>query len=241
MRPFRFKQFSIEQSRSAMKVGTDGVVLGAWCNIQQSDKRVVDIGSGCGVIALMIAQRTIDTKIDGVEIEPESAAEAAQNFASSPWSDRLTLHNTDIQSFAKQHQGEYDHIVTNPPFFVDSLNSPDHERTIARHNIELPFEELIEAVDLLLNEGGRLSIILPIPEMHSFEELAQGVLTPTCRCTLYGREGGAARRMVVEFAKCANFKDQTKEETLTIENRDISVERYSEEYRILTHDFYLKF
>lgn len=234
MRAFQFKKFAVEQSLTAMKVGTDGVLLGAWSRVEGD--RVLDIGSGCGLIALMIAQRNSNATVDGVEINSESAAEAKENFERSPWSDRLNVYNVDIQSY--RSDSKYNHIVTNPPFFLDSLGSPDRDRNIARHSVELSFEDLISAVDRLLSGDGRLSIILPPMEMEHFERIAKDRLKATRRCLVYGREGGALKRILMEFARVSSGVEQ---QSLTLENRDQSENRYSEEYRKLTHDFYLKF
>lgn len=234
MRPFQFKQFAVEQSRTAMKVGTDGVLLGAWCRCDGG--RVLDIGTGCGLIALMVAQRNANAIIDAVEINSDSAAEARANFERSPWGDRLSAYCSDIQSYNALDR--YDHIVTNPPFFLNSLGSPDEGRNVARHSVELSFEDLVAAVDRLLSGDGRLSIILPPAEMEHFEIVANNRLKATRRCLVYGREGGALKRILMEFGRESSGVEQ---QSLMLENRDWSEGRYSEEYRDLTHDFYLKF
>ncbi len=236
MRPFRFKHFEVEQSQTPMKVGTDGVVLGAWCSVNEGDRYILDIGCGCGLIALMVAQRTT-AYVDAVEINEVSAEEAEGNVSRSPWSERIKVYNADIQSFDEGVR--YDHIVTNPPFFNDSLPAPEHGRNIARHSVELPFEELIEAVVRLMSEEGRLSIILPPAEMEHFKALAANRLAPTKECHVYGREGGKQTRVLAEFTK--HTKVQPVTEILTIENRDQTQQRYSDQYRTLTGDFYLNF
>ncbi len=237
MRPFQFKKFKVEQSRTPMKVGTDGVLIGAWCSVE--GERILDIGTGCGLIALMVAQRTEggNAVIDAVEIDSESADEAVANFEASAWSDRLSIFKTGIQSY--HTLSKYDNIVTNPPFFVDSLNSPDHGRNIARHSVELPFDELISSVDRLLSDEGCFSVILPTTESEIFEQQAAGLLMVCRRCVVYGREGSVARRVMSEYRRTSMV--EVEHSRLTLENRDVSEHRYSEEYRALTRNFYLKF
>lgn len=159
---FQFKQFTIQQDACAMKVGTDGVLLGAWCPVSPSDA-VLDIGCGTGLIALMIAQRNAKT-VDGVEIEPAAANQARQNTANSPWGDKINIIEADIRQFATTASHRYDLIVCNPPYFIGSLKNPDPNRTLARHADNLPFDELLEAVRLLLNPNGRFCLILPFEE-----------------------------------------------------------------------------
>ena len=140
---FRFKRFSVCQQGCAMKVGTDGVLLGAWCALEASQRRVLDIGTGTGVIALMAAQRSAEARITAVDIDGECARRAAGNFAASPWGDRLEAVQADIRDFASGHT--FDHIITNPPYFSSSLLPPDSGRRLARHCVALPFADLAAA------------------------------------------------------------------------------------------------
>ena len=139
---FRFKQFGVRHEKSAMKVGTDGVLLGAWTNAENA-KKVLDIGTGTGLIALMIAQRS-KALITGIEIDEDAAEEAYENFVSSPWGDRLRVENSDFAVFSNICNEKYDVIVSNPPYFVDSLECPDEKRGKARHTSSLSFENLIK-------------------------------------------------------------------------------------------------
>ncbi len=231
---FRFKQFTIAQDRTAMKVGTDGVLLGAWVSLRGDERRILDIGTGTGLIAIMLAQRSM-AEIDGVEIDPQSTEQASENMAASPWSERLTAHNSDIQSY---RGGEsYDLIVSNPPYFVDSLPSPKSQRTTARHTTDLSFRDLGEAVVRALSPEGRFALILPTTEMQLFEREVNKKLFTTRRCEVYSMEGGTVKRIMCEFQLTP--PNETTHETLTIEAHQHL--QYTDEYRALTKEFYLKF
>ncbi|MFI3305062.1 MAG: methyltransferase [Rikenellaceae bacterium] len=232
---FRFKQFAIEQDRTPMKVGTDGVLLGAWVATTGEERHILDIGTGTGVIALMMAQRT-SAQIDAVEIDYESATQAAQNVEASRWRERMTVHHTQIQHFAPTTR--YDLIVTNPPYFVDSLLSLNAGRTTARHTTELSFAEIVESAARLLTPDGRLAIILPTQEAQRFEAEATPLLSAARRCDLYSREGGALKRIMCEY-KLTPPTTPLKQEQLTIESG--RPPEFTAEYRELTRDFYLKF
>jgi len=150
---FRFKQFAVRQDRCPMKVGTDGVLLGAWAEVRPGDRRMLDVGTGTGLIALMLAQRSA-AWITAVDIDVECATQAAENFAASPWADRLDAVSVAVQRYDPVEK--FDLIVSNPPYYVDSLLSPDEGRNTARHAAGLPFGELAAAVVRLLSPGGRL-------------------------------------------------------------------------------------
>ena len=232
MAGFRFKQFAVEQEDVAMKVGTDGVLLGAWAN-SDNVKRILDIGTGTGVIALQMAQRNPIAHIHAVEIDDTAAKRARANFDLSPWAERLTVEQTAVQEFAPAEK--FDLIVSNPPYFVDSLLPPDAKRSTARHTHDLTFEELDSAVCRLLDENGRFALILPITEFEKYLALTQ--LHLVRRCDVCPVEGGAIKRIMGEFAK---------QPTTEIEIENIAIERgrrgdYTDDYRALTKDFYLKF
>ena len=232
MAGFRFKQFAVEQEDVAMKVGTDGVLLGAWAN-SDNVKRILDIGTGTGVIALQMAQRNPIAHIYAVEIDDTAAKRARANFDISPWAERLTVEQTAVQEFAPAEK--FDLIVSNPPYFVDSLLPPDAKRSTARHTHDLTFEELDSAVCRLLDENGRFALILPITEFEKYLALTQ--LHLVRRCDVCPVEGGAIKRIMGEFAK---------QPTTEIEIENIAIERgrrgdYTDDYRALTKDFYLKF
>lgn len=165
---FRFKRFTIRQTRCPMKVGTDGVLLGAWVEVRPSDRRILDIGTGTGLIAVMLAQRSPEALITGVDID--DVTEARENGDASPWGDRLRFEQTPIQDFLPAER--YDLIVSNPPFYVDSLTCPDRGRTTARHAVHLSYGELIDAVVRLLAPGGRFGVVLPTSEAERFRRQA---------------------------------------------------------------------
>ena len=231
MGTFRFKQFTVNQDGAAMKVGTDGVLLGAWAGCTEVDS-VLDIGTGTGVIALMLAQRSSARHIVGVDIDSVAVECAAANFAASPWAERLVAVESSVQEFGGE---KFDLIVSNPPYFVDSLLPPDAQRTVARHTTELTFEALDEAVCRLLADGGRFALILPTEQMEHY--LAVTRLHLVRRCDVITLLGGAVKRVMAEFSAVA--VDDVVVESIVIENGARG--DYNSQYRELTKDFYLKF
>ena len=155
-----------------MKVGTDGVLLGAWVSVGPSDRRILDIGSGTGLIALMMAQRVPGARITGVDVEDIS--QARENADASPWGDRVAFERCPVQEFAAPET--FDLIVSNPPFFVDSLTCPDAGRTTARHAVRLPFGDLRDAVVRLLSDEGRFAVVLPADEAARFIGICRGIV-----------------------------------------------------------------
>ena len=232
MAGFRFKQFSIEQEDVAMKVGTDGVLLGAWVNCDGA-RRILDIGTGTGVIALMMAQRNAEAKISAVEIDKTAIQRARGNFDMSPWAERLDVVCCAVQEFEPSEK--FDLIISNPPYFVDSLLPPDGKRSTARHTHDLSFEELDKAVARLLTENGKFALILPTNEFEKYLTITQ--LHISRRCDICPIEGGVIKRVMGEFVKQKPAKTECE---------NIAIERgrrgdYCESYRTLTKDFYLKF
>lgn len=232
MAGFRFKQFAVEQEDVAMKVGTDGVLLGAWADCEGA-KNILDIGTGTGVIALQMAQRNPEAQVCAVEIDETAAHRARANFDLSPWAERLTVEQTAVQEFEPSEK--FDLIVSNPPYFVDSLLPPDAKRSTARHTHDLTFEELDNAVARLLSGNGKFALILPVTEFEKYLALTQ--LHLVHRCDVCPVEGGAVKRIMGEFAK---------QKPTTIKHETIAIERgrrgdYTDDYRALTKDFYLKF
>jgi tRNA1Val (adenine37-N6)-methyltransferase len=240
---FTFKRFEIDQTGCAMKVGTDGVLLGAWCRAGMGfDESILDIGTGTGLIALQLAQRTerYHTTIDAVEIDPAACRVAKKNFEASEWADRLTLYPMSAGEFALMAASgaesvhtplKYDHIVTNPPWFVDSLTSPDAGRTTARHTGSLPYNELIAVCGKLLKPDGKVSLILPAgAETARFLTIAGAAGFGTTRMThVHSTPASGPKRTLLELSRLAQTTEISAA-TLVI---------HDEEYRALTRDFYL--
>lgn len=218
-----------------MKVGTDGVLLGAWVRLGEEDRRILDIGTGTGVIAIMLAQRASEAKICGVDIE--SVEEAAANVARSPWADRIAMVQSPIQLYEADR---FDLIVTNPPYFIQSLLSPDAGRTTARHTVALPFDELRDAMDRLLTDDGRIALILPCDEALRFEEVCRGLFGVVRRTAVRTTPRHPAKRMLLEMRRCAKLSGAEEERTELMIGTG-KPEEYTPEYRALTGDFYLKF
>lgn len=218
-----------------MKVGTDGVLLGAWASLEGGG-RVLDVGTGTGVIALMAAQRSPKARIDAVELDEQAARQALENAANSPWAGQIRVHHTTIQDFARENPVRYEHILCNPPFFVRSLKAPDAARAAARHSDVLPFDELAAAVERLLAENGIFSVVYPATEAADFQRimLARN-LYATRRMQVRGTPRGPVKRVLLEFSRRPS---PVVEEELTIER---APKEFTEEYRRLTADFYLKF
>lgn len=225
---FAFKRFAVDQSGCAMKVGTDGVLLGAWCDC--SGDRILDAGTGSGLIALMAAQRNVSAMIDAVEIDPAAAECAGRNVAASPWSDRISVICSALQNF--DTSSRYDSIISNPPYFSETLRSPDPARAAARHSCSLPHRELISAALRLLATGGRLSVILPAGEMPAFSLQASAAgLHLLRRCEVATKPDAAPKRIMSEWGRNGGRSDIPAELT--------SITVGSDEYRLLTNEFYL--
>ena len=218
---FRFKQFTIEQESCAMKVGTDGVLLGAWA---KGGSRILDAGTGTGVIALMMAQRYSKAQVMAIDIDNGAVRQALKNVAQSPFLAQVTV----LQETLQEHQGKYDAIVSNPPFFIDSLAAPDEQRNMARHTATLTYAELMQAAYRLLNDDGELSVVVPFDYRQRMEDEAIFVGFFPCRmCAVKTTERKPVKRYLLAFRKhpCPCEKEQ-----LTIG---------SGAYRQLTQDFYL--
>ena len=173
MSEFNFKQFTIKQDRCAMKIGTDGVLLGAWSPIPDNCYSVLDIGTGTGIIALMIAQRSNANQIDALEIDESAYEQATENFENTPWSDRLFCFHAGLDELIDEPEDEYDLIISNPPFYTENFKTENDQRDLARFEDAMPFEMLVEAADLLLSENGIFSVIIPFKEEEYFIDLAK--------------------------------------------------------------------
>ena len=236
MSKFQFKQFSLEQDRCAMKIGTDGVLLGAWTPIQNHPNSILDIGTGTGIIALMLAQKTSATQIDALEIDEDAYEQATDNFENSPWNDRLYCFHAGLDEFVEEPEDEYDLIVSNPPFYTDDFKSATEQRDLARFADAMPFEDLIEAADLLLSENGIFSVIIPFKEEEKFLALAAAYeLYPLKITRVKGTPTTEIKRSLLAFSRNKNT-DFPVDELIIETARHI----YTSEYIELTKDFYLK-
>lgn len=236
MSKFQFKQFAVEQDRCAMKIGTDGVLLGAWAPITNNPFSILDIGAGTGIIALMLAQRSNAEQIDALEIDEEAYEQAMDNFENSPWSDRLFCFHAGLDEFVEEPEDEYDIIVSNPPFYSEDYKTENDQRDLARFQDALPFEDLIEAADLLLSENGIFSVIIPFKEEERLLALAKEMeLFPIKITRVKGTPTTEIKRSLLAFSR--NEITDFPIDELTIETaRHI----YTPEYIELTKYFYLK-
>ncbi|UWX55390.1 methyltransferase [Maribacter litopenaei] len=232
---FCFKKFKIDQERCAMKIGTDGVLLGAWTTVEHKPQSILDIGAGTGIISLMLAQRCDAPTIDAIEIDENAYEQCVDNFEASPWGDRLYCYHAGLDEFMDEIEDEYDLIVSNPPFYSEKVTSGDTARDWARQNEALPFTELIDGASKLLSDEGRFSVIIPYKESEEFIKLAYGKGLYAMRtCNVKGHKDAPYKRSLIEFSRT---KVVVKKEELTIEKER---HLYTNEYVALTKDFYLK-
>lgn len=233
---FEFKQFTINQDQTAMKVGTDGVLLGAWCPIDNNPNTILDIGTGTGIIALMLAQRTNAEQIDALEIDEKAFEQATDNFENSPFADRLYCYHAGLDEFIDEPEDEYDLIVSNPPFFSEDFKSTNEGRNLARFLDAMPFEQLIEAADLLLSENGIFAVIIPFKEEQNFINLAgEFELYPIKITRIRGTFTTPIIRSLLAF-KRFEMPILVADEIVI----EISRHEYTDDYIELTKDFYLK-
>ena len=211
---FRFKQFTVDDALCAMKVGTDGVLLGAWAplpegllrgvpNGEEKLRKVLDVGTGSGLIALMIAQRMEDALVLGIDVDEGAVRQAEANFAASPWAKRLQVQQLSLQELAadESRRGTFDLIVSNPPYFVDSLKNPDAGRRLARHTDTLSLEALIAGAARLLTQDGTLALILPAEaEQRLIRVAKENTLSPYYITRVHTREGKPAKRVLMALA-----------------------------------------
>lgn len=235
MSTFQFKQFTIAQDRCAMKVGTDGVLLGAWTPIFHQPYSVLDIGTGTGVIALMLAQRSHAEQIDAIEIDADAYEQATENFENSPWNDRLYCYHAGLDEFVEEVEEEFDLIVSNPPFYTDTYKSGDVSRDNARFEDALPFEELVEAADFFLSEQGIFAVILPFKEEVKMLTLCkERDLFPLKITRVKGTPTSEIKRSLLAFSR---LQQEPIQDELIIET---ARHQYTQEYIQLTKDFYTK-
>ena len=237
-KPFYFKEFTIDQDKTAMKVGTDAVLLGAWCSLETCPDTILDVGSGTGLISLMMAQRSDAETIDAVEIDPDAYEQNVANFEKSGWSDRLFCYHSSFQDFSqemKEEDEEYDLIISNPPFYNDNFETNDTSRNTARFTSALSFKELLESTSKILSDSGIFTIIIPFKEQTVFVSLAAKYRLFLNRvCSVRGTENSEIKRSMLEFSF---YQKEVEETTLVIEK---ARHKYTQEYINLTKDFYLK-
>lgn len=234
-KPFYFKQFTIQQNKTAMKVGTDGVLLGAWAQLQDEVNTILDVGSGTGLIALILAQRSIAETIDAVELNGEAYEETVENFENSDWRDRLFCYHASLQEFADEIDDKYDFIISNPPFYTSTYKELPKERAMARHTESLTYTELLLGVSKLLSKNGSCAFVIPYEEESSFIEMAkQHKLLPNRITRVKGTKNSVIKRSLLQlsFSKKIIEKDE-----LILE---IKRHKYTPKYIELVKDFYLK-
>lgn len=252
---FSFKQFTIRQDKCAMKVGTDGVLLGVlapvsptalskdlpniFSNADEGNYKILDIGTGTGLVAIMLAQRTGGkAQISAVEIDADAAEQARENASETPW--QIDVYNKSIQDFASEWAVKFDLIVSNPPFFINSLKAPEKSRNTARHTDTLSFEDLVASAEKLLAEQGRFTVIIPYSSEVDFIKIAEAKsLLPEVVVRVVPKVGKEAKRCVITFCKTEkkiNCNTNVTELVIETEIRHC----YSEEFKRLTADFYLK-
>lgn len=228
---FTFKQFEVRQERCAMKVGTDGVLLGAWACVEHCG-RVLDMGTGTGLVALMTAQRS-QAHIVAIDLDADAVSQAAENASSSPWSSRIQVVEADAREISDSLP--FDAILCNPPFFENSLKCPDSARTMARHTDTLSFDELARSASRLLSPEGELSVVIPYDRAHDMTvSCACHGLFATRQTIVVPIEGGKPKRILMAFTRQGAPHGIT---TLCIQNAE---RQYTPEYVSLVEDFYLK-
>jgi len=234
---FKFKQFTVKHGSCAMKVGTDGVLLGAWTPLINNPLNILDIGTGTGVIALMLAQRTqtLETQIDAIEIDDLAFEQATDNFENSSWNERLYCYHAGLDEFVDEVEELFDVIVSNPPFYTDDYKSTNEQRDLARFEDALPFNELVEAADFFLSDNGIFAVIIPYKEEEKFIQLcSESELFPLKITRVKGTPTTEIKRSLLAFTRI--------EQTPLIDELVIETARheYTPEYIELTKDFYLK-
>jgi len=233
---FQFKQFTIQQDRCAMKVGTDGVLLGAWCPVDNNPFSVLDIGAGTGILSLMLAQRTHAEQIDAIEIDEEAYEQCVENFENSSWSDRLFCYHAGLDEFVDEPDDEYDIIISNPPFYSEDYKTNNEQRDLARFQDALPFEDLVDAASLLLSEKGIFAVIIPFKEEERFIDLcAEAELFPIKVTRVKGSHTTPIVRSLLAFKRYELSVLEADELVVEINRHE-----YTDDYINLTKDFYLK-
>ncbi len=232
---FRCKQFEVADDSCAMKIGTDGVLLGAWASLAEEPETILDIGAGSGIISLQLAQRSKASVIDAVELEPNAYEQCTENFENSPWGDRLFCYHASFQEFVSEIDERYDLIISNPPFYSENYKTKHPDRDLARFSDALPFEDLMEGVSTLLAPNGLFAVVIPRSAFEAFVAISEAFkLYPKKICFVKGHVDSDVKRCLIEFSFLKS--------DLIIENLTIEIDRhqYTPEYISLVKDFYLK-
>ena len=232
---FRFKQFTIQQEQAAMKVGTDGVLLGAWASLPPPGSRVLDVGTGTGLIALMIAQRTMDVRVDALEIDSSSARQAMENFQNSPWKERISCTHSSFQDFSSRCKSTYDLIICNPPFFSASSKTPSEAKNLARHDDSLSLGDILKGSLALMKDKSIISLILPFhKEAQALDLIREHYLHCKRLTRVKPAPGKSIKRVLMEFSFVPG---ERIEDELTIETASRHI--YSDQFKKLVDSFYL--
>lgn len=234
-KPFQFKEFVVYQDKTAMKVGTDGVLLGAWAAINSDVFSVLDIGAGTGLIALMVAQKSNAEVIDAIELNDDAYEQTVENFERSDWGDRLFCYHASLQEFVEEIDDKYDLVISNPPFYTSTYKELSEERAMARHTESLTYDELLEGASKLLSETGSCAFIIPFSEEEKFIKIAFENKLFTNRITrVKGTESSPLKRSLLQLS----FQETTIETSeLVIE---IERHKYTPDYIKLVENFYLR-
>lgn len=230
---FEFKQFTIYQDKAAMKVGTDGVLLGAWASVDKASN-ILDIGTGTGLIAIMCAQRNNNAQIEALEIDDLACEQAQENINDCPWTSRISVLNKALQDY--QPEKKYDSIISNPPFFVNSTKASCNKKSTARHTDTLSFQDIVSFAIEHLNKSGKLSVVLPIVEGEEFISIAHSMGMYLNRKTIViPKPGAKAKRILMELSL---FETDIIISELTSETEHRHF--YTDDYKALTGDFYAR-
>ncbi|MCA0930961.1 methyltransferase [Lutimonas saemankumensis] len=218
-----------------MKIGTDGVLLGAWVNIPESCQSILDIGTGTGLLAMQMAQRSDAELIDALEIEDDAYEQAVENFEDSPWADRLFCYHASLQNFVEEIDDLYDLILCNPPYYTDTFKELDPKRALARHTDELNFQILLESTSKLLQSNGECAFVIPFKEEAGFIKTAENFQLNPIRITrVRGNHQSPLKRSLIQFSKQLK-SGEINELTIEVERH-----QYTEDYKRLVKDFYLE-
>jgi tRNA1Val (adenine37-N6)-methyltransferase len=234
-KPFQFKEFSVYQDKCAMKIGTDSVLLGAWASVEHNPFNILDIGSGTGILSLMLAQRSHAEQIEAIEIDDDAFEQCSENFENSPWNDRLFCFHASLLEYIEAVDEKFDLIICNPPFYTEDYKTKELARDLARFSDAMPMEHIIFAAIKFLSDKGKFCIIIPYKEEKKYIKEASLIdLYPNRILRVRGNEKSELKRSLIEFSYS---KSSTKISELVIETER---HQYTEGYINLTKDFYLK-